>query len=146
MPLSEIHTSGDVPQYKEKLEKGMLNMFKRLQPEKPVLRNNYFIQVDDNLAWSESLGDEDDHGINWASAGKVEGIEHVHFRSERQSLRRCVALEIRSTPLVEAANKSQASTLWRHCFHHSNILPSDYGYLSGTLCAGQISKCDAELG
>ncbi|OSS49219.1 hypothetical protein B5807_05606 [Epicoccum nigrum] len=88
MPLSEIHTSGDVPQYKEKLEKGMLNMFKRLQPEKPVLRNNYFIQVDDNLAWSESLGGEDDEGINWASAGMVEGIENVHFRSERQSLRR----------------------------------------------------------
>jgi hypothetical protein len=94
MPLSEIHTSGDVPQYKEKLEKGMLNMFKRLQPEKPVLRNNYFIQVDDNLAWSESLGGEDDEGINWASAGMVEGIENVHFRSERQSLRRHVSLDM----------------------------------------------------
>lgn len=90
MPLSEIHTSGDVPQYKEKLEKGMLNMFRRLQPEKPVLRNNYFIQVDDNLAWSESLGSEDAEGINWASAGTIQGVEKVHFRSERQSLRRCV--------------------------------------------------------
>lgn len=95
MPLSEIHTSGDVPQYKEKLEKGMLNMFRRLQPEKPVLRNNYFIQVDDNLAWSESLGGEDDKGINWASAGKVEGIENVHLRSERQSLRRWVSLDVK---------------------------------------------------
>lgn len=90
MPLSEIHTSGDVPQYKEKLEKGMLNMFKRLQPEKPVLRNNYFIQVDDNLAWSESLGSEDAEGINWASADKIDGVGSVYFRSERQSLRRCV--------------------------------------------------------
>lgn len=90
MPLSEIHTSGDVPQYKEKLEKGMLNMFKRLQPEKPVLRNNYFIQVDDNLAWSESLGSEDEEGINWASADKIEGVGSVYFRSERQSLRRYV--------------------------------------------------------
>ncbi|KAF3053045.1 hypothetical protein E8E11_011583 [Didymella keratinophila] len=88
MALSEIHTSGDVPQYKEKLEKGMLNMFKRLQPEKPVLRNNYFIQVDDNLAWSESLGSEDEDGINWASAEKIEGVSNVWFRSERQSLRR----------------------------------------------------------
>ncbi|KAJ4411823.1 hypothetical protein N0V91_000958 [Didymella pomorum] len=88
MPLSEIHTSGDVPQYKEKLEKGMLNMFRRLQPEKPVLRNNYFIQVDDNLAWSESLGSEDEDGINWASAEKIEGVGNVWFRSERQSLRR----------------------------------------------------------
>lgn len=90
MPLSKIHTSGDVPQYREKLEKGMLNMFKRLQPEKPVLRNNYFIQVDGNLAWSESLGSEDADGINWASAGRIEGVGNVHFRSERQSLRRCV--------------------------------------------------------
>ncbi|KAJ4383334.1 hypothetical protein N0V86_001381 [Didymella sp. IMI 355093] len=88
MPLSEIHTSGDVPQYKEKLEKGMLNMFKRLQPEKPVLRNNYFIQVDDNLAWSESLGSENEDGINWASAEQIEGVGNVWFRSERQSLRR----------------------------------------------------------
>lgn len=88
MPLSEIHTSGDVPQYKEKLEKGMLNMFKRLQPEKPVQRNNYFIQVDDNLAWSESLGSEDEEGINWASASTIEGVGSVYFRSERQSLRR----------------------------------------------------------
>lgn len=88
LPLSEIHTSGDVPQYKERLEKGMLNMFKRLQPEKPVLRNNYFIQVDGNLAWSESLGSEDEEGINWASAGMVQGVGKVHFRSERQSLRR----------------------------------------------------------
>jgi alpha-1,2-mannosyltransferase len=100
MPLSEIHTSGDVPQYKEKLEKGMLNMFKRLKPEKPVLRNNYFIQVDGNLAWSESLGGEDDEGISWASAGKVEGIENVHFRSERQSLRRCVKIDIKFRGLL----------------------------------------------
>lgn len=95
MPLSEIHTSGDVPQYKEKLEKGMLNMFKRLQPEKPVLRNNYFIQVDDNLAWSESLGSEDEDGINWASAEKIEGVGNVWFRSERQSLRRYINSKIR---------------------------------------------------
>src|ERR1700733_9242960 len=58
MPLSQIHTSGDVPQFKEKLEKGMMNFFKRVQPDKAVLRNNYFIQVDDELAWSSSIGGE----------------------------------------------------------------------------------------
>jgi alpha-1,2-mannosyltransferase len=100
MPLSVIHTSADVPQYKEKLEKGMLNMFKRLQPEKPVLRNNYFIQVDDNLAWSESLGSEDEGGINWASAEKIEGVGNVWFRSERQSLRRYVASKYDSRNLL----------------------------------------------
>ena len=59
MPLSEIHTSGDVPQFKEKLERGMMNLFRRMRPEAPVLRNNNFLQVDHDL------------------------------RSERQSLRRC---------------------------------------------------------
>lgn len=88
MRLSEIHTSGDVPQYREKLEKGMMNFFRRLRPEDPVLRNNYFIQVDDNLAWSDSIGPEDSEGVSWNTAQKDKAIEHHFFRSERQSLRR----------------------------------------------------------
>ncbi|ORY13271.1 Alg9-like mannosyltransferase family-domain-containing protein [Clohesyomyces aquaticus] len=88
MPLSEIHTSGDVPQFKEKLEKGMMNFFKRVQPDKAVLRNNYFIQVDDALAWSHSIGSEDSDGIGWFTAEKNKAISHHWFRSERQSLRR----------------------------------------------------------
>lgn len=68
MPLSEIHTSGDVPGFTEKLEKGMTNFFKRIQPQSPVLRNNYFIQVDDKLAWSESIGSEDGDGSGWNTA------------------------------------------------------------------------------
>jgi len=88
MPLSEIHTSGDVPGYKEKLEKGMLNFFRRVKPEAPVLRNNYFIQVDDELAWSSSIGSEDSQGIGWGTAEKDKAIGHHYFRSERQSLRR----------------------------------------------------------
>ncbi|KZF25207.1 glycosyltransferase family 22 protein [Xylona heveae TC161] len=88
MPLSEIHTSGDVPGFKEKLEKGMNNFFRRVKPESPVLRNNYFIQVDDNLAWSKSIGDEDAQGIGWNTAEKDQAIQHHWFRSERQSLRR----------------------------------------------------------
>ncbi|KKY17755.1 putative mannosyl transferase [Phaeomoniella chlamydospora] len=88
MPLSEIHTSGDVPQYKEKLEKGMMNFFRRLRPEDPVNRNNYFLQVDDDLAWSYSIGSEDSPSISWNTAEKNRAIEHHYFRSERQSLRR----------------------------------------------------------
>ena len=88
MPLSEIHTSGDVPQFKEKLEKGMINFFKRVQPDKAVLRNNYFIQVDGELAWSPSIGGEDEDGIGWFTAEKNKAIQHHWFRSERQSLRR----------------------------------------------------------
>jgi alpha-1,2-mannosyltransferase len=88
MPLSEIHTSGDVPQYKTKLERGMMNFFRRVKPSDPVLRNNYFIQVDDDLAWSHSIGPEDDTQASWSTAQKNIAIEHHHFRSERQSLRR----------------------------------------------------------
>jgi alpha-1,2-mannosyltransferase len=90
MPLSEIHTSGDVPQFKEKLEKGMMNFFRRVKPEDPVLRNNYFLQVDDDLAWSYSIGPEDSEEVAWSTAEKNKAIEHHHFRSERQSLRRFV--------------------------------------------------------
>lgn len=38
MPLSEIHTHGNVPGYKDKLEKGMMNFFRRVQPNGPVQR------------------------------------------------------------------------------------------------------------
>lgn len=91
MPLSEIHTSGDVPGFKQKLEKGMMNFFRRIQPSAPVLRNNYFLQVDDELAWSPSIGSEDfsaGEAVGWATAEKNKAIEHHYFRSERQSLRR----------------------------------------------------------
>ncbi|KAG8864862.1 hypothetical protein FRB96_003448 [Tulasnella sp. 330] len=45
MPLASIHTSGDVPQYQEKLELSMDRFFTKLTPEKLILRNNYFLQV-----------------------------------------------------------------------------------------------------
>ena len=88
MPLSEIHTSGDVPQFKQKLEKGMMNFFRRIKPDAPVLRNNYFLQVDDELPWSSSIGSEDSEGAGWFTAEKNKAIQHHYFRSERQSLRR----------------------------------------------------------
>lgn len=89
MSLAELHTSGDVPQYKEKLHKGMYNLFRRLKPEQMVGRNNYFIQVDDSLAWSWSIGPEDGDGeISWSMAEKNKAVEHHYFRSERQTLRR----------------------------------------------------------
>lgn len=88
MPLSEIHTSGDVPGFKEKLEKGMMNFFRRLKPEEMVARNNYFLQVDDDLAWSHSIGGEDSPDISWNTAEKDRATEHHYFRSERQTLRR----------------------------------------------------------
>lgn len=88
MPLSEIHTSGEVPQYEEKLERGMMNFFRRLRCDELYSRNNYFVQVDDDLAWSWSIGSEDSPDISWSTAEKNRAVEHHHFRSERQSLRR----------------------------------------------------------
>ena len=88
MSMERIHTSGDVPQFREKLQRGMSNFFRRLKPEEPVLRNNYFIQVDDQLPWSPSIGSEDAEVVSWNTAEKDRAIEHHFFRSERQSLRR----------------------------------------------------------
>ncbi|KAL6707823.1 hypothetical protein ACN47E_003723 [Coniothyrium glycines] len=88
LPLSAIHTSGNVPAFRAKLETGMLRFFRRLAPETPVVRHNYFVQVDDQLAWSESIGSEDSEGSGWFTAEKNKAVEHHWFRSERQSLRR----------------------------------------------------------
>ncbi|KAI9040837.1 heme-dependent oxidative N-demethylase family protein [Aspergillus affinis] len=110
--LSEIHTTGNVPGYKTKLEKGMMNFFRRLKPSDPVVRNNYFIQVDEHLPWSSSIGDEDSDGVGWNTAEKNKAIENHFFRSERQSLRRLprsggVVFTIRTyfEPVVEVAKE-----------------------------------------
>ena len=88
MGLPEIHTSGHVPQFREKLEKGMTNFFRRLRPEEMVARNNYFFQVDDELGWSWSIGPVDGGEVNWDTAETARAIQHHKFRSERQTLRR----------------------------------------------------------
>ncbi|KAK5168738.1 uncharacterized protein LTR77_006047 [Saxophila tyrrhenica] len=112
MTLSEIHTSGDVPQFEEKLEKGMRNFFRRVTPEKPVVRNNYFLQMDGDLAWSSSIGSEDNEGAGWGTAEVGTGVEGLHLRCERQSLRRLprsggVVFTIRTyfCPIVEMAEE-----------------------------------------
>ncbi|KAH8910391.1 hypothetical protein BR93DRAFT_923093 [Coniochaeta sp. PMI_546] len=112
MPLSEIHTSGHVPQFREKLEKGMLSFFTRLKCEALYSRNNYFIQVDDSLAWSWSIGSEDDPNISWQTAEKNRAIEHHWFRSERQTLRRlprtgavCFTIRTYFHPIVDIAKE-----------------------------------------
>lgn len=88
MSLSAIHTSGAVPQFETRLQRGMLNLFRRLKPEEVVARSNYFMQVDDDLAWSWSIGSEETGEAGWDTAAKDRAIEHHMFRSERQTLRR----------------------------------------------------------
>ncbi|KAK9247001.1 hypothetical protein V1506DRAFT_533241 [Lipomyces tetrasporus] len=112
MPLSEIHTSGDVPQFKEKLQVSMERFFVRMRVDKPVVRNNYFLQTDDDLGWSRAIGPEDNDDIGWDAAEHAQDITKMHFRSERQSLRRLpksggVVFTIRTyfVPITELAKE-----------------------------------------
>ena len=89
MPLSQIHTSGKVPHYKEKLQVGMDNFFRRLKPGQLMARNNYVVQVDSNLPWAtESVGYEDRTDRGWHFAKQDPPIEEIHLRFERQTLHR----------------------------------------------------------
>ncbi|KAJ9401701.1 hypothetical protein DTO282F9_1471 [Paecilomyces variotii] len=56
----------------------------------PVTRNNYFIQLDDGLHWSHRMGNQDgDEIASWATSDSSDlTVEELHFRSERQTLRR----------------------------------------------------------
>ncbi|GME83903.1 unnamed protein product [Ambrosiozyma monospora] len=108
LPLSAIHTTGDVPKYNSKLKSGMEKFFTRLTPDKPVVRNNYFLQTDDDLAWSYSIGDEDNEKVGWYTADAATDINKIYYRSERQSVRKlpitgAVAFTIRTyfLPVVE---------------------------------------------
>ncbi|KAJ7460678.1 hypothetical protein FB451DRAFT_1045134 [Mycena latifolia] len=105
MRLDEIHLSGDVPQYKEKLHTSLERFFRRIAVDKPVARNNYFVQISppasatpsldpDELAWGENvLGSEDDYGgTKGSSYGSppvlVVSPQTLRLRTERQTLRR----------------------------------------------------------
>ncbi|KAG8894085.1 hypothetical protein FRB99_001528 [Tulasnella sp. 403] len=111
LPLASIHTSGDVPQYQQKLEQSMDRYFSKLQPDKLVVRHNYQFQVvadnqramqtslrqndPEELSWAESaFGDEGtyQHGGIGPAQGEQIGIatrpEEIYYRTERQTLRR----------------------------------------------------------
>ncbi|CAF3352833.1 unnamed protein product [Rotaria sp. Silwood2] len=112
MPLAQIHMSGDVPKFKEKLKNSMERYFQKMTPQHPVIRHNYFIQTDEDLAWSNSIGPEDTFGIGWQNAKPNPPIQYIHFRSERQTLRRlprsgAILFTIRPyfVPIVEIAKE-----------------------------------------
>jgi len=95
--LEEIHVSGHVPEYREKLLPSLDKFFPRLKLDGPVQRSNYTIQVVDpdedplhELAWAEStLGPEDnlEHGTSSAQRPEVTAGA-LRLRTERQTLRR----------------------------------------------------------
>ncbi|KIJ70420.1 hypothetical protein HYDPIDRAFT_105135 [Hydnomerulius pinastri MD-312] len=118
MPLDEIHVSGNVPQFKEKLQMSMERFFRRMPLDKPVIRNNYFMQVvkppkatepgdeprldveeetasdidPEELGWSESTNGPEDafsHGHGHsAKPASYLAPSTLRLRSERQTLRR----------------------------------------------------------
>ncbi|CAI7649155.1 unnamed protein product [Penicillium viridicatum] len=90
MSLDTLHFEAGVPHYAAKLQKAMNKFMLKLTPDKPVERNNFFIQLDDGLHWSHRMGDQQGTEVaSWATAnGKGLTIDEIHFRSERQTLRR----------------------------------------------------------
>ncbi|KAF9028342.1 hypothetical protein BDZ89DRAFT_1066153 [Hymenopellis radicata] len=101
LSLEAIHDTGGVPQYREKLHVGMTRFFRRLAVDKPVIRNNYSIQVvpasnrdsidPEELAWSTTLnGPETAFDDNRAHPPETPVVkpENLRLRSERQTLRR----------------------------------------------------------
>ncbi|KAG9021529.1 hypothetical protein FRB95_001966 [Tulasnella sp. JGI-2019a] len=79
LPLASIHTSGDVPQYKEKLEFSMDRFFTKLQPDKLMARNNYFVQVLYDCPPSETTvhttREFDPHELGWSTSSL--GVEEA---------------------------------------------------------------------
>lgn len=106
LPLEEIHLSGHVPQYREKLQISLNKFFQKMKVDRPVLRNNFFFQIIEDvppgskaekldaeeLAWSTTTnGPEDfwDHGNQRPDViVKNLSVKNIRFRTERQSLRR----------------------------------------------------------
>ncbi|RDB20502.1 hypothetical protein Hypma_012433 [Hypsizygus marmoreus] len=99
MPLEQIHITGNVPRYKEKLHTGMARFFKRMPVDKPVARNNYLFQpvplkddVDPNeLGWAESIHGPEATFPNTrkkAMENPTPTPSSIFLRVERQTLRR----------------------------------------------------------
>jgi hypothetical protein len=116
MTLDDIHISGNVPRFKEKLQTSMEKFFRRMPVDKPVIRNNYFMQIckplshvgdseaearldveeecidPEELGWSESTNGPEDtflhgHG-HGAPPAPYLAPSTMRLRTERQTLRR----------------------------------------------------------
>lgn len=88
--LDHLHHEAKVAHYDSNLKVSMNRHFEKMVPDRPIIRNNFFIQLDSGLPWSTRMGPQDGTQVaSWETANS-EGltIEELHFRSERQSLRR----------------------------------------------------------
>ncbi|EAU84944.1 hypothetical protein CC1G_00463 [Coprinopsis cinerea okayama7 len=104
LPLDEIHTTGDVPRYREKLQASMERFFRRMEVDKAVVRNNYFFQVvrseekksqeqdPEELGWSRTgIGPEEEEFNSTKGGPDLPArptVDELRFRTERQTLRR----------------------------------------------------------
>ncbi|KAK0467923.1 uncharacterized protein EV420DRAFT_435069 [Desarmillaria tabescens] len=101
LAMEDIHVT--VPQYREKLHVSLTRFFRRLPVDKPVIRNNYSIQIvpptyngDDlvdpeELAWSSVLNGpetEFEHRHGKQTQLPLVTPETLRLRTERQTLRR----------------------------------------------------------
>lgn len=128
MTLDEIHLSGKVPKFKEKLQSSLTKFFRRLAVDTPYARNNYQFQVvdrsspdeldPDDLAWCATTnGPEDAEPSSCLATLNPEGRptpNDIVFRVERQTLRRlprtkAVVFSIRTylTPLEKLASEPE---------------------------------------
>ncbi|EJD54029.1 hypothetical protein AURDEDRAFT_180388 [Auricularia subglabra TFB-10046 SS5] len=118
--LAGIHITGHVPGFEGKFRGSMERFFRSLKVHKPVERNNYSFQLDDEIPWSTaSYGFEDTYGEGEPTKaanrdklipGPIVDGRQVVFRTERQTLRRlprtgCILFTIRSylSPVSELA-------------------------------------------
>lgn len=101
LAMEDIHVT--VPQYREKLHVSLTRFFRRLPVDKPVIRNNYSIQIVPPTSNRNGLVDPEE--LSWSSVlnGPETEFEHRHgrqtqpplvtpetlrLRTERQTLRR----------------------------------------------------------
>ncbi|KAK0498331.1 hypothetical protein EDD18DRAFT_1351019 [Armillaria luteobubalina] len=101
LAMEDIHVT--VPQYREKLHVSLTRFFRRLPVDKPVIRNNYSIQIVPPTLNRDGLVDPEE--LAWSSVlnGPETEFEHRHgrqtqpplvtpgtlrLRTERQTLRR----------------------------------------------------------
>ncbi|KAK0231246.1 hypothetical protein IW262DRAFT_1454148 [Armillaria fumosa] len=101
LAMEDIHVT--VPQYREKLHVSLTRFFRRLPVDKPVIRNNYSIQIvpptsnrdglvdPEELAWSSVLNGpetEFEHRHGRQTQPPLVTPETLRLRTERQTLRR----------------------------------------------------------
>lgn len=80
MPLSQIHIDlGKVPGFKEKLERGVMNLFRRIEPHNPVQRNTWYIIGNDAI---------NADGFSLGAGEKNMPVQNFSFKTERQTVRR----------------------------------------------------------